>query len=409
MPIHDMAAPRPAHPVVYMLLVAPFGAMQGYVTVAIAYLLAREGLPVVAIAGLVGSISIPHSLKFLWAPLVDTTLSRKTWYLVSAVISALGIVAIGFVPATERSLPVLYALVLISNFAVTFVSMSSMSIMAYDTPPEGKGRASGWSQAGNLGGAGLGGGAGLWLAQKLPAPWMAGAVIAAACLGCCAALLFVREPPPLPRGRHFGHDLAFVARDLWTVAKSRTGMLGLLICFLPLGTGAASNLWSPIASDWHAGLITVAIATGAMSGVITAAGCFIGGWWSDRMHRQGAYALYGVLLALCAAGMAIAPRTELMYVVFTSGYALITGMCYAGWSAVTLEAIGTGAAATKYQTFSSLSNVPIGCMTVVDGWSQTQWGSGSMLLVEAAIGIVAVGTFAAAAAATRSRLRPAFN
>lgn len=384
-----------------MVLITPFGAMQGYVSVAIAYLLAKAGLPVVAIAGLIGSISIPHSVKFLWAPIVDTTLTRKQWYLAGSVISSLGIAAIGALPATPRSLPMLYAVVLVAAFAASFIGMASMSLMAYDTPIEQKGRASAWSQAGNLGGSGLGGGAGLWMAESLPAPWMAGAVIAVVCLACAAALVFVREPPPLPRGRHYGHDLAFVARDMWSVAKSRAGMLGLLICFLPLGTGAASGLWSAVADDWRASADTVALVTGGASAIITAAGCFIGGWVSDRMDRKGAYALYGLLLALCAIAMAAAPRTQAMYIVFTSVYALIIGLCFAGWSAVTLEAIGTGAAATKYETFSSLSNIPIGYMVIVDGWAQTRWGSGSMLMVEAAVGVLAVATFAAVAAGAR--------
>jgi len=279
--------------------------------------------------------------------------------------------------------------------------------MAYDTPEDRKGRASGWFQAGNLGGSGLGGGAGLWMAQSLPAPWMAGCVLAFACLACCAALLFVREPPPMPRGGHYGRDLALVARDLWSVAKSRTGVLALLICFLPIGTGAASGLWSAIADDWHASAHTVALVTGVASGIVSAAGCFIGGWVCDRIDRKSAYALFGVLLALCAAAMAVAPRTEAMYIVFTTVYALISGLTYAGFSALVLEAIGQGAAATKYNLFASLSNMPIAYMIVVDGWAHTRWGSGGMLLAEAAIGILALGVFVAGAAATRTRRRAA--
>ena len=71
--------------------------------------------------------------------------------------------------------------------------------------------------------------------------------------------------------------------------------------------------------------------------------------------------------------MALAPRTESMYILFTMAYALITGLTYAGFSAVVLEAIGLGAAATKYNAFASLSNMPIAYMTVVEGWAQARW------------------------------------
>jgi MFS family permease len=289
---------------------------------------------------------------------------------------------------------------------VTFLAMASESLMVYDTPAEQQGRAGGWFQAGNLGGGGIGGGAGLWMAQNLPAPWMAGAVLAACCLLCCIALLFVREPPPMPRARHYGHDVAHVLRDLWAVARSRPGLLALLICFLPIGTGAASALWSAVADDWHASADTVALVTGVASGFVSAAGCFAGGWICDRMDRKTAYGLYGFVLALCAVAMAMAPRTEAMFIVFTTAYSLISGFTYAGFSALTLEAIGLGAAATKYNLFASLANMPIAYMIVVAGWAHTRWGSGGMLVAEAVIGTLALGVFIAVAAATRRR-RPA--
>jgi PAT family beta-lactamase induction signal transducer AmpG len=407
MPIAErLPAPRPAHPVVFMVLITPFGAMAGYLTVAIAYLLSHAGLPVDEVAELVAASFIPQTWKFLWAPVADTTLSRKKWYVIAGIISAAGILATGVLPATPQSLPWLYVVVLTSNFAVTFLAMATESLLAYDTPEDQKGRASGWFQAGNLGGSGLGGGAGLWMAQNLPAPWMAGAVLAFVCLACCAALLFVREPPPMPRAGHYGRDLAQVAIDLWAVAKSRTGLLALLICFLPIGTGAASGLWSAVARDWHASADTVAFATGVASGLVSAAGCFIGGWLCDRLDRKGAYALFGALLALCATAMAAAPRTEAMYIVFTTLYALISGLTYAAFSALVLETIGRGAAATKYNLYASLSNMPIAYMIVINGWAHARWGAGGMLYVEAAIGVVALGVFVAVAAATGRRGTP---
>jgi PAT family beta-lactamase induction signal transducer AmpG len=55
-------------------------------------------------------------------------------------------------------------------------------------------------------------------------------------------------------------------KDLWQVARARAGFLALLICFLPIGSGAASNLWSAVADDWHASANTVALAVTAAIG-----------------------------------------------------------------------------------------------------------------------------------------------
>jgi PAT family beta-lactamase induction signal transducer AmpG len=398
---------RRTHPSVFLFLIVPFGAMGGYLSVAIGYQLTQAGVGVEEVAALIAASYIPQTWKFLWAPVADTTLSRKTWYLLAGLVSAVGIFVTGAVPADAASLPLLYAAVLISNVASTFLAMATESLMVYNTPPELQGRAGGWFQAGNLGGNGLGGGAGLWMAQTLPDPWMAAAVIAVVCALCCAALWFVPEPPPLARTEHYGRMLVEVLKDLWQVVRARAGILALLICFLPIGSGAATNLWAAVADDWHASANTVALATGVFSGIVSALGCIFGGYGADRMDRKTAYALYGLLMALSTVAMALAPRTETMYVVFTLIYAFIQGLTYAGFTAVVLETIGLGAAATKYNLYASLSNMPIAYMTLVDGWAHTRWGAAGLLNVEAAFGVVGIVVFIAVAVALPRQALPA--
>jgi len=186
---------RYAHPIAFLFLILPFGATSGYLTVAVGYRLSQAGLGVDQIAQLVAVAFIPQTWKFLWAPVVDTTLKRKTWYVLSAVLTAAGIFFTGALPASAQSMPALYVVVLLANVAVTFLAMSVESLMVYCTRPTQLGRASGWFQAGNLGGQGLGGGAGLWMAQTLPDAWMGAAVLALACALCSGALLLLREPP----------------------------------------------------------------------------------------------------------------------------------------------------------------------------------------------------------------------
>jgi MFS transporter, PAT family, beta-lactamase induction signal transducer AmpG len=398
---------RAAHPVVFLLLNVPFGALGGYITVTIGYLLGQSGVNAADIAELVAVSVLPNTWKFAWAPLVDTTLTRKAWYVLGTLFTAVGIAAMGIVPAIASELALLTSIVFVVSLVNTMVSIAADGLLAYATDEAGKGRAGGWYQAGNLGGLGIGGGAALWLTQVLPDPWMAGAILGAACALCCLALLFIGEGETSNRAAGIWRNLVEVGRDMWSVARSKRGFLGLLICFLPIGSGAASNLWAGIADDWHAGADAVALATGIASGIVSAVGCVIGGYFSDRIDRKLSYAIYGVLQALCAVAMALAPRTESMYVVFTLAYAMITGLTYAGFTAVVLEAIGRGAAATKYNVFASLSNIPIAYVTVVDGWAHTRWNEAAMLYTEAAIGVAALLFFAAVAAAPRLRRRTA--
>lgn len=385
--------PRHPHPSVFMVLILPFGVLSGYLTVTLAYLFRQAGLSVEQIAGLVALSYLPHTWKFAWAPIADATLTRKGWYLIAGTLSAAGIWLTGLLPVQATSLPLLSLVLLVSNVAVTFLGMAVESLMAYGSSDDEKGRAGGWFQAGNLGGTGLGGGAGLWLAQHLHQPWIAGVVLSLACLLCCLALPFVPEPPPLHQGVGLGRRLVDVARDLWNVARSRLGALALFLCFLPIGSGAASNLWSAVSGDWRASADLVALSTGVVTGLVSAVGCIVGGWVCDRMDRKAAYVGYGVLQALCAVGMALAPRTPATFFMFVTLYAFITGLTYAGFSAFVLEAMGTGAAATKYSAFASLSNTPIWYMTQIDGWAHGRWGPGGMLFAEAAVGMLGLALF----------------
>ena len=80
------AARRPIHPSIWMLLFLPFGATSGFVSVTIGYLAKQEGIGDAAIAGLVAINTLPHTFKFFWAPLPDTTFSRRGWYFTSNVV-----------------------------------------------------------------------------------------------------------------------------------------------------------------------------------------------------------------------------------------------------------------------------------------------------------------------------------
>jgi len=384
---------RHVHPIVFMFLILPFGVIGGFLQVSIAYMLAHAGVPVDRIAALIAVSYLPHTWKFAWAPIADVTLSRKGWYLIACVLTAVGLWVTSALPATAAGLKVLTMVVVISNVAVTFLGMSVESLMAYGAIEKEKGRAGGWFQAGNLGGTGVGGGLGLWLAQHLPAGWMSGAILAVGCLMCCLGLVFVPEPRAPHRNAGVGRNLLNVARDLWNVAISKVGFLALFLCFLPIGSGAAQGLWSAVASDWRASANTVALVTGVLGGIASAVGCVLGGWLCDRMHRQWAYALFGVLQAACVVAMALAPRVPTSYVIFTLLYAVITGLTYAGFSAFVLEAIGTGAAATKYNVYASLSNTPIAYMTSIDGWAHDRYGPAGMLYTEALFGLVGLVLF----------------
>ncbi len=400
-------APRSnTHPALFLVLYLPYGAMQGFVVVTLAYLLSHAGIGVRAIAGLAAISLMPQIIKFLWAPLIDTTLNSKRWYVLGVVAEAGVMVATTGVPISAANLPVFQVLVLLLAVVASFNAMAVDSLMAHATHPDEKGRAGGWSQAGNLGGGGLGGGVGLWIATHSHRAWLSGAVLGAACLLCCLALYWTEEAEEShPAAETYWKSLVQVGGECWRLVSSRLGFLAVLIMLVPIGSGGAQNLWAAIAGDWHAGGDTVALVNGVLGGVVTMAGCVAGGFVCDRIDRKAAYCLFGIGIAAGAAAMAASPRTASLFAFFTLLYAFMLGLSYAGFGAVTLEAIGAGAAATKYNIITGLSNIPLTYEALIDGWAQTRYGSGGMLGIEALLGVLAVAVYIAAAALTRGRFR----
>jgi MFS transporter, PAT family, beta-lactamase induction signal transducer AmpG len=133
------------------------------------------------------------------------------------------------------------------------------------------------------------------------------------------------------------------------------------------------------------------------------------GYAADRFDRKAACLFFG-LSALCAAAMAVLQCNPETFVVLTLLYAVTNGFMYAACYAVTLEAIGRGAAATKSQIFSCAANLPIVFVTFIEGAVQTRSGSVAMLWADAGItlgGIALFGAFAAVVNVLGQKGRPA--
>lgn len=399
-----MSAAR-AHPFVFTALIAPFGVVSGFTSVALAFLGNGHGLSIEQVATLGAIGMLPHTWKFVWAPVVDTTLTRKRWYLLSTVLCALGILAMAIVPLGTATLRLMQGIILLTNFATTTLGMAVEGLMAHTTPEEERGRAGGWFQAGNLGGAGVGGGLGLWMMTHLPAPWMAGAALAVTFIACSWALTRLPEVHAESRDAPLVRAMGGALLDLWRTVKAIDGRLAALLCFLPVGTGAALGVLaqSDVAGMWGAGETEVGLVNGTVSGALTAVACVVGGQLCARFPSRNVYAAIGALMAGVALAMAAAPQTPAMFIGFGILYSIVTGLSFAAFTGLVLEVIGAGAAATKYNVFASLSNTPIAYMGLVLAWAVATYGPRGMLAVEAVAGLAGIVVFFAGVWVARPR------
>ena len=385
------------HPWIWAVLYFPLGLANGFPSVALGYLGSRAGLDVSAVAGIVGMTFLAGGWKFLWAPVGDYTLSRKSWYVIGVASVAVGLAALTAIPLTKATVPVVSAITLVTMVAATFTAFATEGLMAHNTPASARGRAAGWFQSGNQFGQTAGGGIGLWLVEHLPAPWMGGLVLAVLLAACALPLARVEEPPRPLGPAPVGARVRDAWRELVDLMRARDGRLSLILAILPIGTGAAMFLFSAIGSEFHASADVVSAVLGLGGGVAIVVGCFAGGRLADRVSKRTAYAASCGLGLLACVVMAASPRTEVSYAVTTLFYTFTLGMVTASFTGLVLAIIGDTAAATKINLFFALNTLFSLAMLRAAGWAHDAWSTNGMLLTEVATGVIALAVFVALA------------
>jgi predicted MFS family arabinose efflux permease len=328
-----------------------------------------------AIAGIASFASLPHAWKFLWAPALDTGLSRKTWYLVMIGLTATLLALTALVPPDPARrfgplsfLAVYTAVLTLAQATVATASSAVLALMALTVPDDEKGRASGWLTAGNLTGTSAGGAVVTWMLRHT-SPQATAIALGLTCLACTLPVFAILEPEP---ERHPGALVLVLLKELWATLKSREGWTGMILCLSPVGTGAMANLFSALAMDYSGDPIArermVILANGVTAGLVSALGALVGGHVAGRMNRRFAYVLFGAVMALAAMGMMIGPANPTAFTMGCMAYYFANGLCYAAFYAFVLEMIGKGASVTtRLALFVGASNLAISYVTWLDG------------------------------------------
>jgi PAT family beta-lactamase induction signal transducer AmpG len=363
------------------LLVLPFGLAVGFVSVAVPFVLRTRGLPMTLIATVSQVASLPHVIKLLWSPLLDSGPRRRSWFFASIAVTALGLAVTALVPPSLTEslgpVPMLWvytAALFVAQAAVATSSSAVLAMMALTVPDAQRGAASGWQTAGNLAGTAVGGALITWMLKHL-APGVTAVTLAAICALSAIPAAFVHEEPP-PR-RSLSRLAGDLLGDIWRTIRSRAGWTGMVICLSPVGAGALTTLFSAVARDYAP---TDAVAerlvffvAGLLGGVANIVGALLGGVLADRMNRRLAYALCGALSGVVALAMLVAPASPAAFTVGCLAYQLANGLCYAVFYSFILELVGTRESATTVTTqlalFIGASNLGAAYVGWLDGFA----------------------------------------
>ncbi|MBK7431112.1 MAG: MFS transporter [Bacteroidetes bacterium] len=386
-----METQKYTRPFTIFLLMLPAGISQGFVFVTLPYLLTHNGFSVAQTAAIVALGTSPSLFRFVLGPVVDVSLSLRKWYWISIAAIVVTLLLLSVTPFTVKGAALLSVLVFISQVAVNISFLPIGAFMAKTVEESKKGKASGWYQAGGLAGTGIGGGAGLWIANHFNAP-VSGIALSIACLAFALIVLSLRDIEHQTE-KTLKQELSGLGKDLLSMIKVPVTLFAIILVLVPIGTGAMANLWSAMAEDWKVDADTVALITGLLSGLISSLGCVAGGYLADRRGIWFAYLGSGVACALVTIVMAVMPMQSTVYIAGVLFYAFTMGMIYAAFTSVVLFAIGNKHVATKFSLMGSIGNIPVVYMTSFDGWMHDQYNSKIMLMAEAIIGITFVILF----------------
>lgn len=369
-------------PWLFLILILPGGVYNGFTQTPLPFLLSKSGVAVDRIANIESLLQVPTVLYFLWAPLVDMKLRRRTWLVLASVGSATCL-ALAMPLVGTQVLAVVTAVLLVGMTINVMVSAAHGGLMVGTLSRSGQAQASGWTQAGNLGGGALGAGISMWLLTRTPLAAATFATAAMMALPSLAAFTIEENLPAQTAGLR--DHLWKVGKELITVFHSRRTVWGLLLLASPVSSGAALNLLPAVAAHYGVGAQGVMWVNGMAGGLVLALGSLLAtlvpGDWDRRLTYAGAGLLNGLAGITLMAG-----DKPSVYFIGTVLYLITTGFGYARFTALVMDVLGQGqhGMSTRYSLFLAAGNLPIAYVLWLDGQGFRRFGTHGLFGVDVA-------------------------
>ncbi len=356
------------------LLVLPYAVYaNGFVNTVLAALLRADGMALDRIPNVVAVAVLPTTLYFLWSPLVDFWVRRRTW-------AAWASIGAGLVLGAVLQLPSLAAgdaraLLVLGMAVVMLTSCAIGGLMAAVVPAGLKTRASGYYNAGSLGFGALSGGGLLWLSQHLARREFG------LCCGLVVGLpgllaLLIAEPEVTGKGEPFWPVMQRMGTEFRETFFAWRKVPMLLLLCSPLGSGAALGLLSGMAPDYGVSMNGVALMNGVLGGLLSALGALLIGYTKLPGDMRPVYAWAGIANALTLGILLLGHPRPLTYYAASVLFSLTVGACYALFTGLVLQLLGVSgkSGGSRYAIAISLGNAPVAYMTAVDGLGAKWFG-----------------------------------
>ncbi len=313
------------------------GAPIGYVWWALPTRLREAGVPIEQVTALSALLTIPWTLKFLWAPLVDALRPRRLG-LRAWIIGAQIAMGITLIPVAQIPVPEGYELLLGFLFvhalcaATQDVAVDALAVAS--TPVTERGSISAFMQLGMLLGRAVFGGLALALERRLgganvlyllvAAVWSSTILVAFGARGAAGAGMTGSI------GERLGH---FRTTFMGMLRRPETWIGFAIACLAGTGMEATGTVAGPMLVDHGFSKETIGQFFALPAVICMATGALVGGRFSDRAQRDVTLATAIGILALAVGGVgAAAAYGEGAEPVLIVGLSLAY-LCFGGFTA----------------------------------------------------------------------------
>jgi PAT family beta-lactamase induction signal transducer AmpG len=371
-------------PWLFALLIAPSavlmnGVVQGGV---LSYVMRQQGIGIGRISEIIGLISLPTSLYFLWSPITDFLVQRRTWVLLGAIAAGV-LMAMAFREPDLAARSAIVVMLLAACCSQLVVSSCGGMMGALGTE-RARRVASGFYQAGS---AGFGAAAVFVLVMASGRHRLLMVLVAGLIAGPGLFALAVPRQAA-PGSEEFG----FVMRRLGIEFKATfwrwAAIPYTLLILFPMNSGAAVGLLPGVARDYGVSGAQVAWMNGFGGTLLMAAGSLSATLIPARVRASVAYLTVGLINAATLMVLWLGPMRPGVYFLGATLYLFTIGAGLATFTAVVLEFLGHSgkSGSGRYSIINSLGNLPVLYMLRLDGWGGDKWGARGLAGTEAVVG-----------------------
>ena len=358
----------------------------GLVGGALSYLLRREGVDPAHGASIVALVTLPHTIYFLWGPVTDFWMRRRTWLILAAAAAAVAQLA-----AFHQSRLASFWAVGLMFLGLCFgglVVAACGGIMGMLRSERNRRLAGSFYQCGSLAFGGLAIFLLVSLADRLrlgSLGWIVAAMIALPSLFALAA-----PSQPLVSAYTAGETASRIWQEFRSTFLRWDAIPYTLLITFPMCSGAMIGLLPSLAADYGVSGQQVAWMNGLAGALLTAAGAMSASLIPTRIRAPIAFLLAGLVNSAILAVLALGPLQPAVYFMSTVLYLFTIGACYAFFTAVALEFLGGSgkSGSSRYAIINSLGNLPVAYMEYLDGRSYAHWGPRAMPGADAVLSAV---------------------